>query len=73
MSLTYEPAAVSLRAAGDDAVRDAEGHAVAATGGGYGLSGIKERGKLLGGTQEAATRGEPRPAMPELPSLFRAP
>ena len=46
----YEPAAVPLRVADDGAAADADGHALAATGGGYGLSGIKERAELWGGT-----------------------
>ena len=53
VSLTYEPAAVSLRVVDDGAAWDADGHALAATGGGYGLSGIKERAELLGGTLSA--------------------
>ena len=50
VSLTYEPAAVSLRVVDDGAAADADGNALAATGGGYGLSGLKERAELLGGT-----------------------
>ena len=53
VSLTYEPAAVSLRVVDDGAAWDADGHALAATGGGYGLSRIKERAELLGGTLSA--------------------
>ena len=58
VSLTYEAAMVLLRVANDSASGRADAHALVATGGGYGLSGIKERAELLGGTLRAGPSQE---------------
>ena len=53
VSLTYGAAMVLLRIANDSASGCVDAHALVATGGGYGLSGLKERAELLGGALRA--------------------
>lgn len=54
--LGYEPAAVSLLV--ENGVGTGDTGALAATGAGYGLDGIRERVRLLGGSVTAGPRGD---------------
>jgi signal transduction histidine kinase len=53
MSLAYERGEAVLRVTNDAPPEPAQPHALAATGAGYGLDGLRERAELLGGTLRA--------------------